>query len=449
MLKHPLANFIIAVFPIISLLIPNLAYGQNWELAYQADTQINFQDTTFASKNLGWAVGDNGTILTTNDGGANWLQQASNTINRLYGVTFVSSTQGWAVGNSGTILTTNDGGANWLQQASGVPTRFYHITFVSKTHSWVVGLDGIILTTSNGGISWSTQTSGTSNGLQAIVYDKDSSLWAVGNSGRIYKYFDRSFPPPVASNSNITVTEDSTKNMITLPVNDVNDDSLSYTITSNPVHGTLSGTAPTLRYTPHPDFPGTNVNGVDTFTFKSNDGISYSNTATITITVTFVNDSPLANNQSVVALEDSGNNNIMLTATDVENDTLTYTVVTQPKNGNLSGTAPNLTYTPNANFPHANANGTDSFTFKTNDGTGDSNTATVTITVTPVSDIPVANDSSKETAEDNAIAITLAATDADNDTLTYTVVTQPKNGNLSGTAPNLTYTPNANFPHAN
>ena len=119
MFKHPLASFIIIVFPVISFFIPNLAYGQNWELAHQADTQINFQDVVFISTNLGWVVGDNGTILATNDGGANWLQQASSTVNRLYGVTFVSTTQGWAVGNSGTILATNDGGANWYIQDSG------------------------------------------------------------------------------------------------------------------------------------------------------------------------------------------------------------------------------------------------------------------------------------------------------------------------------------------
>jgi hypothetical protein len=59
-------------------------------------------------------------------------------------------------------------------------------------------------------------------------------------------------------------------------------------------------------------------------------------------------------------------------------------VVTQPTNGSLSGTAPNLTYTPNANY-----NGPDSFTFKANDGTEDSNTATVSITVTAVNDAPV------------------------------------------------------------
>ncbi|NDJ60184.1 MAG: tandem-95 repeat protein [Chloroflexi bacterium] len=63
---------------------------------------------------------------------------------------------------------------------------------------------------------------------------------------------------------------------------------------------------------------------------------------------------------------------------------LTYTIVTQPANGTLSGTAPDLTYTPNLGF-----NGIDTFTFTANDGEDDSNEATVTITVAPpVSQVP-------------------------------------------------------------
>ena len=91
-----------------------------------------------------------------------------------------------------------------------------------------------------------------------------------------------------------------------------------------------------------------------------------------------------------------------------------------PAHGTLSGTAPNLTYTPAANY-----NGADSFTFKVNDGTVDSAPATVSITVTPVNDAPVATPQSVSTAQNTAKAITLAGTDVDGSALTYTVVTQP------------------------
>jgi hypothetical protein len=111
-----------------------------------------------------------------------------------------------------------------------------------------------------------------------------------------------------------------------------------------------------------------------------------------------------------------------------------------PANGSLSGSAPNMTYTPNNNF-----NGTDSFTFKANDGTVDSNEATVSITIDAVNDTPVADAQSVTTDENTPVAITLTASDVDGDSLTYSVVTTPVSGSLSGSAPNLTYTPNNNF----
>ncbi len=87
------------------------------------------------------------------------------------------------------------------------------------------------------------------------------------------------------------------------------------------------------------------------------------------------NSSPVANNQSVNVTKNTYIF-ISLTATDPDDDSLNYSVVTPATNGTLSGTAPNLTYNPNTNFV-----GMDSFTFKANDGTIDSNIAIVNITV--------------------------------------------------------------------
>ncbi len=85
----------------------------------------------------------------------------------------------------------------------------------------------------------------------------------------------------------------------------------------------------------------------------------------------------VAQGQSVVTDEDQSIS-ITLSASDADGDSLTYTVVSQPSNGVLTGTAPNLTYKPNAGF-----NGNDSFTFKANDGTTDTKEATIKITITP------------------------------------------------------------------
>ena len=131
---------------------------------------------------------------------------------------------------------------------------------------------------------------------------------------------------------------------------------------------------------------------------------------------------------------------ITLGGSDLDGDPLTYSVVTGPCHGCLSGTAPNLFYTPRANF-----NGSDSFTFKVNDGTADSAVATVLITVTAVNDPPMANDDSVTMQEDALAPITLSGSDLDGDPLIYSVLTGPCHGCLNGTAPNLIYTPKANF----
>jgi hypothetical protein len=147
---------------------------------------------------------------------------------------------------------------------------------------------------------------------------------------------------------------------------------------------------------------------------------------------------PVAKSQAVSTAEDA-TVAVTLTGTDPQSDTLTYTIVTAPALGSLSGTAPNLVYTP-----RANANGTDSFTFKVNDGSFDSELATVAVTVTPVADAPIASNQDVSVRESTATVINLQAVDADGDAITYTVVSQPTLGVLSGTAPNLTYTPKLN-----
>ncbi|HWO73652.1 MAG TPA: S8 family serine peptidase [Dehalococcoidia bacterium] len=157
------------------------------------------------------------------------------------------------------------------------------------------------------------------------------------------------------------------------------------------------------------------------------------------------NTPPVADSQSVSTPEDTPVA-ITLTASDADGDPLTYTVVSGPNKGSLSGTAPNLTYTPGPDYA-----GSDSFTFKVSDGTADSNVATVSITVNPVNDLPVAaNDSYDATA---GVALNVPApgvlandNDADLDTLTASLVSGPANGTLTLNADgSFTYTSNAGF----
>ena len=188
--------------------------------------------------------------------------------------------------------------------------------------------------------------------------------------------------PPVAMDQVIPGVEDTVLNA-TLNGSDPNFDTLTFKIVTPPAVGTgtvvlTNATTGTFSYT-----PPLNFNGPVTFTYSVNDGQFDSNIATVTINVAPVNDAPVATPQSVFA----GQNktlDIILTATDVENDPLTFSITVPPTQGILSSITqltPNsakVTYTPNVNYI-----GADSFQFTAKDASLTSAPATVSITVTP------------------------------------------------------------------
>jgi len=150
-------------------------------------------------------------------------------------------------------------------------------------------------------------------------------------------------------------------------------DNLTYAVVSNPTHGILSGQAPNLTYSPNTDYAGS-----DSFTFTATENGLESNIAAVSITV--VQPAPTANNQNVPTNENTALP-ITLTGTPgTPGDTLTYTITESPTQGILSGTAPNLTYTPATGYT-----GNDSFMFTaTDNGVVSSEAATFSINVAPV-----------------------------------------------------------------
>lgn len=150
------------------------------------------------------------------------------------------------------------------------------------------------------------------------------------------------------------------------------------------------------------------------------------------------NHQPVANPQSITVNENH-TLPITLTAVDPDGNPLTYAIVNSPTNGTLSGTPPNVVYAPHTNFF-----GSDAFTFKANNGQTDSVPALVSITVTKNLQ-PVANSQSLSVLKNGVLGIVLMATDANGDSLTYSIVNSPTNGTLSGTPPIVTYVPHTGF----
>ena len=139
----------------------------------------------FISNNIGWAVGDSGTAVTTINGGDTWSTKNVGTSVDLRDIRFAGTERGWAVGNSGVIRTTANGGDAWTGQSSGTSSHLADVYSTSDTRSWVVGASGTILATTDGGVNWTGQISNTSSDLRGVHFTTNTRGYAVGADGII------------------------------------------------------------------------------------------------------------------------------------------------------------------------------------------------------------------------------------------------------------------------
>ena len=306
--------------------------------------------------------------------------------------------------------------------------------------------------TLNGDGSFTYIPNANSNGPDSFTY-RASDGTSMSNIATVTIGVTAVNDAPAANDDAYTTNED-TPLTITGPGvlandNDTENSSLSAVLVNGPGHGSLSLNADgSFTYTPTANYSGT-----DTFTYRALDGTTTGNIATVTITITAVNDAPVATNDSYTANEDTPltitGPGVLANDTDpAENSALTALIVTGPSHGTLTLNADgSFTYIPNAN-----SNGPDSFTYRASDGTSFSNIATVTIGVTAVNDAPVANDDSYTVTEDGSLGASAASgvlsndADVENSSLTAVLVNGPGHGALSLNADgSFTYTPHANY----
>ena len=270
--------------------------------------------------------------------------------------------------------------------------------------------------------------------------------------------------PPGTAYQSATSAED-TPVTITLQAVRSNNNPLAFSIVgSGPAHGSLGAIGATsctagncsadVTYTPGPDY-----NGGDSFDFKASDGSTDSNQSAVSVTVTEVNDSATANDDTANATEDQSldfaaanlTTNDSAGPANESSQTLMVTSVTATANthGSVTLMSGTVSYSPAANY-----NGPASFEYQvcddgTTNGSPDSNcaTATVSLTVNPVNDAPAADSQSVSTNWNTPVAITLTGSDLETPTasLTYTVISGPSHGSLSGTGANRNYTPALNY----
>ncbi len=179
---------------------------------------------------------------------------------------------------------------------------------------------------------------------------------------------------PTITGGDITVDEDNSGNF-TADSTDPNSKALTFDVSNNPLHGSVSVVDNVFTYTPN-----ANYNGTDSFEIVSKNDICSSLPAVVNVVVNAVND-PLTVDSFTVDTDKNIEVAVELSGVDVDGEAFDYGVVDNPTNGTLTGTAPSLLYTPNLDFV-----GQDSFTYMISNTTEESSIGTVTINVNEVTE---------------------------------------------------------------
>ncbi|HCU51295.1 MAG TPA: hypothetical protein DGG94_16115, partial [Micromonosporaceae bacterium] len=251
---------------------------------------------------------------------------------------------------------------------------------------------------------------------------------------------------PICSNDGPTAVDDAAATAENTPVTinvltndtDLDGDGLSLGTVGAASHGTAVANGSAVDYTPNAGYCGP-----DSFTYAASDG-ALTDTATVSVSVTCVADSPNAVDDVKSTLEDTAATvTVLANDTDPDGDLLSLSSVTDPLHGtaikNGDGT---VGYQPDLNFC-----GNDTFSYVVSDGAL-TDTATVTITVTCVNDPPAGVDDAAGTLEDTTVHVHVLMNDSDPDadTLTLVSATDPAHGTTSlAGSDSVAYTPDANY----
>ncbi len=232
---------------------------------------------------------------------------------------------------------------------------------------------------------------------------------------------------PVATADVVTSNEDQTAvGNVSINDSDVDSSPLTYTILNAPALGSLViQTGGSFVYT-----PSANAFGVYNATYQVCDAQGACSSATLTITVQAVNDAPVANDQNFsIAEETVLNSNVSANDVDIDGGVLVYSLIQGPSSGNLSfNSNGTFVYTPANNFF-----GSVTFTYQACDAGGLCDNAITTIAILNVNDSPVATNDSFTVLEDGIIGgnVAINDTDADNDQLTFTLISGPTSGTFT------------------
>lgn len=162
-------------------------------------TNLNLSKAFYCDTLIGYSI--NGvTIRKTINGGISWSALGNmprEPYNNLY---FTSPTTGFAIGQNGFIIYTNDGGLSWKVISKDINNfNYYDITFTTSKVGYICGDQGTILKTTNGGLSWKPMKSGTFEDLYALNFPDSTRGYCVGTNGIVLRLIEDTSVPQITA----------------------------------------------------------------------------------------------------------------------------------------------------------------------------------------------------------------------------------------------------------
>ncbi len=164
--------------------------GRDWKTLIDS-SGIDLYDIDFLGATRGFIVGSEGILLSSVDTGKTWQRINLPSTESLFKIYFLGDMKtGFIVGAKGTIFKTNDGGISWYQVNSPTQELLYSISFVDNNTGFIVGWNGEVLKTTDSGNDWSEIKKFSDQYLKDIKFFDSKSGVIVGGSGVIARTND-------------------------------------------------------------------------------------------------------------------------------------------------------------------------------------------------------------------------------------------------------------------
>ncbi|MGE0089642.1 MAG: Ig-like domain-containing protein, partial [Bacteroidales bacterium] len=354
---------------------------------------------------------------------------------------------------SGRITTEAGGTSTFNVKLNSQPTEDVTISLESSdTGEGIIDKNSLEFTN----VNWSTNQTVTITGVDDLINDgdieytiniTDAASADVGyDTITVFQNIvvvNRDDIGPRAEDDFASTDEDSEVNINVLS-NDLglDDGNLTVSVTANPTHGTVVVDAENkITYNPNGLF-----NGDDIFTYRVCDNENDCDEATVTVTVTFVNDIPVAiGDRRGTSVNTPRYVDVLFNDYGLEDGGIVISIEQHPNvsEGAVSVVGDSILFTPTADYI-----GTSEFIYKITDDNGDYDTAIVTINVREVNHEPVANDDNAETTINTDVTISVLANDSglEDGFGRLQIHTNPTHGTVLVNANrSVTYTPTAGY----